>query len=275
MKVLVATLLFLLFANSLQAQHTEKDTLLLGVFPYVSASRVVEIYSPLARYLEQKLDKKIAIVTAPGFKEFVERTDNRRYDIIFTAPHFALHAERLNLYQRLCRFKNRLHGVLFVANDHEFSSIDSLKGQIVALPDRLAIVSALSEVYFKRQGFKVGGDLHLLHTTSHNNAILAVLNGKAMAGVVARPVFNMFSKKKPGKIKFVAETDTIPGAMFMMNSDLSLQDKQLIQASFQEFPRSQLGKTFFSNSPFVGFEKVTKEELKMLESYEMILEKYL
>jgi hypothetical protein len=58
-----------------------------GILPFISAEQLVISFSPLAHYLPKHLS--VRIETAPNFAEFARRThEERRYDILFTAPHF-------------------------------------------------------------------------------------------------------------------------------------------------------------------------------------------
>lgn len=263
--------LLIVFMPASFADDSEK-TLELGFFPYISGSRIIKLYRPLVEYLQRELNREVKLFSAPSFSEFVKRTNQQKYDIIFTAPHFALHAEKRGAYIRLVRFENRLRGYVFTQAEQPVESVAELKGKVIAMPDKLAIISSMGEVYLREKGLRVNTDYTIVNTASHNNTILTVINNKADAGIIARPVYNMYVKKNPGKIKLLAETQEIPGPMFMMRTSLSNDFKAQIKKAFNGFADSDYGKSFFKKAPFSGMKNISDQEMQQLQEYLLTIE---
>lgn len=261
-------------ADVLSARKSQ-DTFYFGVFPYVSGNRIVKLYKPIATYLEQKLEKKVVIVSAPSFKAFLERTHQQKYDLIFTAPHFAALEEKRGTYSHLARFERNLKGNVFVSQSSPIKTPADLIGKKVALPDELAVISAMGEFYIEKQGLTPGKDVILVNTPSHINALLTVKNQQADAGIVAWPVYNMFTKKQGNELRVIAHTDEIVGAMFMLSNKYLESDYEKILEIFLSFSQSEMGKEFFKRSPFKGLKRVNQQELDSLAPYLEVLEKHL
>ncbi len=253
----------------------QNTPLLMGVFPYISATRIVKLYGPLVRFLERESGREIRLVSAPSFRQFIKRCSTQSYALIHNAPHFALREKLQGRYVPIYRFEKKLKGVVFVRSASPVHSVEQLRGTTVAMPDALAVVSMLGEVYFSSIGLEAGRDYTVLHTASHNNTILAVLGGKVNAGVMAGPVLQMFENKQPGRLRVIAETAEIPGAMFQLSSRMDQQLQAKFRQAFAKFTETPAGKVFFHNSPFTGLSKVTPQDLKSLEQYLPVLDSHL
>ncbi len=67
----------------------EEARLVLGLLPILSPERLMRRFGPLADYLSGALGVPVVLETAPDYRQFVKRTaGERRYDLLFTAPHF-------------------------------------------------------------------------------------------------------------------------------------------------------------------------------------------
>jgi len=75
-----------------------------GFLPIVSPERLVKRFAPLTAYLSRELGIEIRMETAPDFMTFVRRThDEKRYDILFTAPHLYYLAHNNHGYHAVAR----------------------------------------------------------------------------------------------------------------------------------------------------------------------------
>src|SRR5688500_1928969 len=58
------------------------ETLVLGVFPRYNPTETTTRYTPLAEYLQKRLDRKVVLVTSRDFQSFWQGVEERRYDIV-------------------------------------------------------------------------------------------------------------------------------------------------------------------------------------------------
>ena len=270
---------FIILFSLTQQSHAEtarsSNELTLGVFPYISSTRLIRLYMPLTQYLESKMNKKVRLLSAPDFKTFIQRTQAQQYDIIYTAPHFAQLAEQQKKYNRLSRFSRDLTGTIFVNADSPITRIKELEGKIVSLPDELAIVSAMGEIHLRKKGLRVGKNISLLNTPTHNNAIISVKNNTASAGIIASPVFEIYNKKNKEKLKRIEQTDPVPSAMFMVSTKVSKQDTNKLNHAMMEFTKSNYAEPFFSGTPMVGLKPISDTDMQGLTKYVELLKQKL
>ncbi|MDH5231221.1 MAG: phosphate/phosphite/phosphonate ABC transporter substrate-binding protein [Gammaproteobacteria bacterium] len=276
MRVLLSLILVLLspglFADD--SEHSEKE-ITLGIFPYISSSKLIHMYTPLAKYLEAKTSRKVRLVSSPDFKTFIERSEKQQFDIIYTAPHFAELAEQQKTYRRLARFTRKLSGTFFVRASSDITNVKQLQNKMVSVPSQLAIVSHLGEVHLGEMGLVRSEDYTLKNMPTHNNVIISVLNDVASAGVVASPVFDLYDRQNRGKLRKIAQTECIPGAMFMLNNKMSQKDALILETAMNEFPLSGHAKAFYSGSTMVGIQEITDADMDALKKYRKLLQDYM
>lgn len=270
-KLLVFFMGMIFFACSpINAKEVEKKKeLKFGLLPYISSIRLIKTFLPLKQYLEKSTSYAVTFLTAPTFEKFVERTQEQRYDIVFTAPHFALLAEERAGYERLARFSRELTACVFVRKDSKVKSLADLKGSAISTPDSLAIVSVLGEVMFKNAGLVSAEDVKFVRTPSHNNAIISVASKSSEAGIVASTVYEQFVSKgfNKNKFKLLNCSEAVPTAMFLVKGSVSEEDKDMLMKVLLTFSQSRDGKVFFKKTPFKGMRPVADHDMKVLEKY--------
>jgi len=211
----------------------------------------------------------VIFLTAPTFKKFVERTTAREYDLVFTAPHFALLAEQADKYKRMARFTRELSACVFVAADSKAKFLVDLKNKTISTPHSLAIVSVLGESMMREAGLNLNSEVAFLRTPSHNNVMLSVANHGSEAGVVAAGIFEQFTAKRRNKDKFrlLSCSEPVPAAMFIANPKMPANESAKLAKVLLDFPLSLEGRRFFSSTPFRGMESINDADMLGVEKY--------
>jgi len=265
----VTIFMFVICASSQSEEIKDKKEIRFGLLPYVSVTRLIKTFLPLKVYLERNTSYEVTFLTAPTFAKFVERTQSHQYDIVFTAPHFALLAVQMADYGRLVRFSRELAACVFVPRDSQAKSLMDLKGATISTPDSLAIVSVLGEAMLKNDKLQSTVDVGFKRTPSHNNVIISVANKSSEAGIVASTVYEQFVSKGINKDKFTVLrcSEPVPTAMFLANKSMSGKDKEILMTALMGFSQSTDGKLFFKRTPFKGMKMIKDNDMKILEKY--------
>jgi len=130
--VLLLALSVIIAAAPCQAHEVgSPDYIRFGVFPYQSPKTIVDIYGPLAAYLEKKLGREVRISSAPDAKSFADKAGRGEYDLLLLAlpVYYKL---RPAGYRVIARGTPTFYGVAFVRKDSEILAIEQLKGKKVA-----------------------------------------------------------------------------------------------------------------------------------------------
>jgi len=216
--------------------HADQDTnnaktksIRFAVLPYLSTKALIKKWKPFAEQLGRKLGKNVAIKTAQNYTQFISRVSNYKYDIILTAPHFAVLAQQESNYQIIAGFSKQLSGDITVLQNSPFKTLQDLRGKIVTTPDKLAVVTILGELLFQKANINPHRDLTIKNTPSHNSAILSVTHKKSDAAIAVGNLYKKINKNSSNKLRLLAKTQRIPHVMFIVNPHLSQQEIDLFR----------------------------------------------
>lgn len=252
-----------------------KHPLYFGMLPYISTPRLIKIFKPLKIYLENKLHREIKLVTAPNFKEYLNRSLAGEYDFYHTAPHFAAFAELDYDHHRLSRYKRMLDGSIVVRKSGSIDTVMKLKNKIIAAPDKLAVITMLGEKYLHDRGLISGTNISIHNLESHGNAILSVSTGDNHAAIVSSGVFDRMPADVKSKLTILAKTEKIPHVMFMAKKTLPDNDYQILKKSLLEFTAHSYGKEFFKENKRTDMITITDKDINILRPYVKSLRKRL
>ena len=260
--------LLMAFAASAIAQQKHQPPLEIGVFPYLSTRALLSTYQPLQRFLEQKLQRPVHLVTAPDMRTFVERTQEGAYTFVVTAPHFARLAQMEAAYRPLLRANRNLMGVLLARQDGRIRSIEDLRGKVVATPDGLTIISLLGLELLKRNDLIPGKDVTIQTLPTHNAAVVSLQNGAVDAALVSPTAFLQMTSEQRAGLSIITQTSEVPHVMYLASSKVSAEEAQTFVNLLQQFTEhTPEGKQFMDNLGYQGLRAPTEQELRSLDPY--------
>lgn len=264
--------LLMAFAASAMAQQKHQPPLEIGVFPYLSTRALLSTYQPLQRFLEQKLQRPVHLVTAPDMRTFVERTQEGAYTFVVTAPHFARLAQVEAAYHPLLSANRNLTGALLTRKDGRIRSIEDLRGKIVATPDDLAIISLLGLELLKRNDLMPGKGVTIQTMPTHSAAVISLQNGTVDAALVALTAFLQMTSEQRAGLSIIAQTPEVPSVMYLASPKVSAEEVQTFVNLLQQFTEhTPEGKQFMDNLGYQGLRAPTEQELRSLDPYVEIL----
>lgn len=226
-------------------------------------------------YLEKELGRKVTMVTAPTFLDYLYRSGNGDYHIYHTAPHFAAYAESQYAHKRLARFSRNLDGSILVRKKDNIKHISELEGKKIATPDRLAVISMLGKIYLSENGLVPGKNVSLHHTESHGNAILAVAKGAADAAIVSAAVYERMPDDIKSRLTILSKTGQIPHVMLMAKKQLPDKLYRKIKKSLLAFTADSHGREFFENSRRGDMVEIKSQDMEALKPYVELLKEQL
>jgi phosphonate transport system substrate-binding protein len=253
-----------LFLNG--SVHGEEQSIQFGIFPYVSPGQLVKFHNPLRAYMEETLGEKVSLVTAPSFKDFVSRTREGQYDIIMTAPHLGKLAE-LQGYKRISHDMHEVQGVYLVHKDSEIKSLPDLKGKVITLVGRAAIITQMVEYQLKSLGLEADKDVTFRITRTHNNAMYAPLRGESDASVTGILLFNKIGEEDRKHVRVIGKTPMAPGFMVMAGKRITEAQRQKLTQALLNFINTPAGKDYLKTTGLKRFEPITDQEMQDMEPY--------
>lgn len=259
-------LLGLLLVVSSPFLHADQS-LSMGIFPYFDSSRLAALHKPLKNHLAQGVEQSIRLRSAPSFKAFKQRTAEKRYDIVVTAPHLGRVAELKAGYQWLAFTSNFSHAVFVSHHNHGVTSIEELKGKTLALPPKGTIIHHLALATLEARGFTPGKDVSILTLSSHNNAMLAALRGDAEAAAFGRPTWRRYKAPDKENLLMLGTSENIPGFAILVHPRLGQALINKLSESLFEFPETEAGKHYFQATGLDGVRSVSDKDMQQMDNY--------
>ncbi|MBL1278219.1 MAG: PhnD/SsuA/transferrin family substrate-binding protein [Ectothiorhodospiraceae bacterium] len=122
------------YKTTVAASNSEK-TLTLGIFPRRNALATIKLFTPLTRYLSEKLDRNVKLVVSKDFSTFWENVSLKKYDIVhFNQYHYVVSHKNYG-YEVILKNvefgEATIAGSIIVRKDSGINSVMDLKGKKV------------------------------------------------------------------------------------------------------------------------------------------------
>ena len=245
----------------------------LGVFPIVTPVTLFQRFSPLAQYLAEHLDHPVVLETAKDFPTFLRRTSQARYELVVTAPHFALRAEDEGRYRIVASLKKSLWGLYVVHRDSPLQSLEDLAGKVVATPPPQAIITAAGRLDLEEVVGLTGERAPRYRAfRSHNAAYQAVLGGQVDAAVVSvNAVRRALDRAVP--LRVLGKTRPLPNTAFLVRRDLGPEVASQVAAILSAMDSDPQGKRVLAKLGFPGYRPASLTDYEVLRPYLSLLER--
>lgn len=239
-----------------------------GVVPYLSARVLIGSYEPLRLYLQQALGKPVKIYTATGFKQFYLNAKRGDYDLIISAAHIARILQKKNNFTPLARYSTNNHSLVMTALNSKLNSRQDLRGQVIAVPDKLSLATIVCMIWLRENGLQAGIDFHLLEVPSFTSAILSVQKGEAMAAVTTDAVLSQMPREMREAVRPIADIGEFSNLVFLAHPRLGQADiKRLSNALLKFGSESNEGRQFLASTGFGTLIPASPKEMNSLDRY--------
>lgn len=244
----------------------DTNPIIFGILPFVSAEQIVIQFSPLAQYLSSKLHVNVRIETAPDFAEFARRTnEDRRYDILFTAPHFYASANSSAGYRLIASVDSKgMWAVIVVPKDSDIYSLDDLIGKRLATVSPLGLATLLVRKHLQDAGIDPDTDITMISTPSHNASLLSSYHGVTDASALMQPPYKAASEKVRKNMRIIARTQSTPHIPLSVGLRISDECAAQIADLLLKLKTTTDGKNVLKHNNFSGFKKASPEEYEKI-----------
>ena len=253
----------LVYSDVLDKNQSSEKPLVLGVLPYALPSSLLKRFSGLRNYLSDGLGRNIIVETAANYDEFIKRTAQRKYDIVWTAPHFVLLALDSGHYKTCSTWNRPLEAVIVVNKNSEVNSLKHLANQIVATPSKAAIVTLYAKHHFVNSEHEAP---RFQAYEGHNSSYMAAITGKAAAAVIEISVYeNAIAKGVP--LRIIKRLPKIPGVGILLAKDMPTKLKLDIKALLHKMQTNKKGQKVLETHGFPAYRSATAVEFESLRPF--------
>lgn len=261
-------LLFAVCSAALQAAPTAQPetSLTLGFFPIVSTVTLFKRFMPLADYLSAQLGVPIRLVTAKNFPTFVKRTAERAYDIVVTAPHFAVRAADSGQYTIRATTVNEVQQLIVVRKNSPLQNLEQLAGATIATPPGRALMTMMGKDFLAQAGLSGPRQPRYRAFTSHNAANQALLAGEVDAAIASSNVVSKAVQRgKP--LRILAKGRKLPSMATLVASDLPAALADRVEQAFVGMANTEHGRQVLRQIGFPGYRAVSIADYEPVRAY--------
>jgi phosphonate transport system substrate-binding protein len=246
-------LVLALLTSGVARAQSRPQKLLVGLLPGESAPTVLRLNEPLRRSLERRLGIPVELVVGASYAATGEALRFGRLDVAYLGPvTYILQSRRAKLepFARPTHDKvgSTFQAVVIVPADSRAKSLSDLKGKAVAFGDPASTSGTWVPRFMLADAGLVSERDFELHTLGAHDAVaLAVVNHKASAGGLSKPIYERLIRE--GKIdakavRTLAESPPIPEYMWTFREGLPPDFKEEVRKAFVELKDPEALKVF-------------------------------
>ena len=243
------------------SEKKSKDELVFGILPFLSPVALLKRFSPLKDYLEKTTGKKIIIESAPSFPEYVKRTLNHEYDLVYTAPHFVPLTLEDSHYELLAA-SNNISSHIIVNKSSAITRIEQLAGKRIAHGPDQAFLVIIAKYLLKSKGLTGDKAPVFISHKSHNAALRANAAGDADAAIVG--TFHLKLAAEKG-LKAIEATERYPGIGILASREMPKALQHEIAKAFIDIKKSAEGRDTLKKIRFPGFKQTIPADYDSLK----------
>nr|WP_257982790.1 phosphate/phosphite/phosphonate ABC transporter substrate-binding protein [Shewanella sp. GutDb-MelDb] len=252
-KIVMASLL-LCFAQTCIAEVESRrsaDILVFGVVPQQAASTLAKAWGPLLAAVSQNAKLDLRFATAPDIPTFESRLARGEYDIAYMNPYHYAQFHQSQGYQALVKEKDKkLKGIIVVAKDGPYHTLDALAGKTIAFPAPGAFAaSMIPRANLKQRNI----DFTAKFVGSHDSVYLAVSQGLFEAGGGVGRTFNNLPVEIKSKLRILWTTPKYTPHAIAVHPRVSASTRKILTAELEALSASPQGLALLDTLGFSAF----------------------
>ena len=244
-------------ANARSDTFTEKEIpLKLGFFPIISTVALFKRFSPLRDYLSDSLGRKVILLTAKDFPTFYRRTAQRDYDIVVTAPHFAVSAADSGRYRIRATSTKDVQQLIVVKINSQYTSVKQLAGKTIATPPEHALMTMMGKQFLVDAGLTGNDSPSYRAFISHNAANQALLGDEVDAAIASSNTI-MKAIKRGEPLKIIGRGLKLPNMATLVATDQDPMIGELLVEILTGMNESENGRYVLQRIDIPGYRAVS------------------
>lgn len=245
------------------------DELVLGVFPHMPATRLLEVFTPIGDDFSRALGRPVKVRTRPDFAQFVAELQAETYDIAFIQPLDYVWLHDRHGYLPLARRDAPLKSVIVVNSDSRIKTLEDLKGGSLAQAAPRAAVTQIVAAALKAEGFDLDKDIRRSYSTNHFACIQKVLTGEADAcGTAARALAHWTEINPEQAFRIIYEAPVMPHALFVVHPRVPEDQRRRLLETILSWPQTGAGREILSRGELLPFTRATDADYNPVRRFD-------
>ncbi|MBU4152573.1 MAG: phosphate/phosphite/phosphonate ABC transporter substrate-binding protein [Proteobacteria bacterium] len=246
---LILISLLTIFFSLISDRAIAAGPLRFGLYPYLSATKLVKKFSPLVDYLSREMGHPVELELAKSYQEHIRRMGKEDIDIAFMGPISYLQmTEQFGAKPILACLeidgKATYHGVIAVKKGDLLHDLTSLKGKKFAFGAIDSTMGYYVALYMMKQaGLNVASLGSYESIENQENIALGVLTGDFDAGAMRESMFKVYEKEG---LRALAISDPMPEHLFVAANRLGSEKAARLSKALQALKSSDKGKAILN-----------------------------
>ena len=201
----------------------------MGMFPALSPGTLADLFSPIAAELGEALGREVQFSSTSTYEKFGKKLEAAEYDIALIHPwDYVNIASKVGYLPVVARI-GKLYAVFVVKRDSPLKHAGDLKGKIVGLPPRIAVVSHLAKITLHEAGYAPGRDVTLKYFSSHQSCLQQLQIGDIDICASGMATLRVYQEKTRNAFRVLMESPRIPEILFVVHPRVSGKDRDVIK----------------------------------------------
>ena len=263
-----AAVLILLFGGvRFAAAAAPEQAYRFGVFPYMPAPVLDQIFGPFAAAFARDLHQPVHLKTKSTFELFAEELTKESYDIDLVDPFFYVDAADSYHYLPLARVDDDLTAVVLVPGDRAWTSWQDLAGRKLALPPALSAVSEMVMAALREHHLDPAVDVRLRHYATKMSCLHAVVFGDAAGCAVPSFIQSQLGAVDEMKLRVLATTMPIRHFVLAVHERVPPADRIRLLQCLLDLPDTAQGRAILAATAWPRFIAARDDEYDDVRRY--------
>jgi phosphonate transport system substrate-binding protein len=245
----------------------------IGIHPLHNPQRLMELYGPIADYMNSTIpEARFRLEASRNYEEFEKKLYSGHFAFAMPNPYQTLQSLQhgYRIFGKMCD-DEIFRGIILVRRDSGIQEVADLKGKVVAYPSATALAATMMPQYFLHtHGLNVNLDIENRYVGSQESAIENVLRGHAAAAATWPVPWKNFLAERPdmaAQLEVKWETKPLLNNGWVVRNDVpaGLVD-QFAQGLFG-LEDSKEGRAMLTRLPISCFEPAVNETYRPVADF--------
>ena len=223
-----------------------------GIVPQSNGSKLSKLWSPILQYLEEHTDINLRFATTRNINSFEKRINSGKYDIVYMNPYHYTVAHEKQGYMAFAKAKKkRLKGIIIVAKDSPFRSINDLDNTELAFPSKAFAANLVPRAVLNKANITYSSK----YVSSHDSVYRNIARGRYPAGGGVMRTFKNTSPEYRNKLKILWKSDGYTPHAFAAHPRVPKALVEKLQKALLDMEQDPQGKALLKKIRLEGIEK--------------------
>ncbi|MBI5890466.1 MAG: phosphate/phosphite/phosphonate ABC transporter substrate-binding protein [Nitrosomonadales bacterium] len=246
---------------------------IVGIHPLHNPKRLVEVYGPVADYLNTTLPQaRFRIEASRNYEEFEKKLYGGHFDFAMPNPYQTVRSLKYG-YRVFGKMGDdeMFRGIILVRRDSGIRKVSDLKGKKVSYPAPTALAATMMpQYYLHTHGLDVNRDIENLYVGSQESSIMNVLRGHVAAGATWPVPWKIFEHEKPelaAQLVVKWQTETLPNNGWVYRDDVPPELAVKVGNALVGLDKTAEGRALLEKLGITRFEHATDETYRPVQRY--------